>query len=738
MRKNNFLKVGLVGLFSLMLTIGVNKGIEVKEVKAEDLVESFVISEIANQYGWNDAEVSGQAPGITQGVVTIVGSGTGHNCKYYAKNSSWRFYKTGSGKITISVEENFYLKEVKLTADGSVTMNSVSEGWTQNNSVYTTDLTDCTSVEISNPAATNQITKIDVTYCSTISEDAVLTGISLDDSTMPTEVYAGGQWDTSGIKVTATYDEGSTSDVTSQCTINFNPETVPSTIGMMVLTINASYKDKTASKTFNINVLNEPLIAEYKITTTSAVDTLGNPPENSSATFKNTYNTLYQMTKGHSSTLTLQGYDGYQIKNVTLSMKSNKSAGSGSINITAGSTTLYFLSATTFANFPGSTGYSSNFIDITPKIETKYTIQTGESVVIEVAATVNSLYLNSITVEYQDASSPIVTIESSVTEVDVNETIKLYASVLNAPDVTVVWSSENDKIATVTQDGIVTGISSGIAKITASITVNDVIYSDFVNITVLFAEPDPIDIEVADILNTEANNTVIYRVTGRISILGQYDDSTDPTKYGNIHIADFVDSSKSILVYGSTVTTSALKFDNKTGEYVFNNPQDFLTNSTTNSLVVGDVIEMLVFRLDFGTTKELNGVITKVYSDVDVLDKFVDRVMHTEVSYEEAGTGLCITEGWYDLAKQAYALLTDTQRVTFVSDEKYAQPYARLRAWASANGDTFDENNQIVSASNALNLVNNNNNIIIITVVTSALLLLAALVFIVMRKRKTN
>ena len=199
-----------------------------------------------------------------------------------------------------------------------------------------------------------------------------------------------------------------------------------------------------------------------------------------------------------------------------------------------------------------------------------------------------------------------------------------------------------------------------------------------------------------------------------------------------------MDNSKSILVYGSTVTESALKFDNTTGEYVFNNPQDFLTNSTTNSLVVGDVIEMLVFRLDFNTTKELNGVITKVYSDEDVLDKFVERVMHTEVSYEEAGTGLCISEGWYDLAKQAYALLTDAQRATFVSDEKYAQPYARLRAWANANGDTFDENNQIVSASNALNLVNNNNNIIIITVVSSALLLLAALVFIVMRKRKTN
>ena len=333
---------------------------------------------------------------------------------------------------------------------------------------------------------------------------------------------------------------------------------------------------------------------------------------------------------------------------------------------------------------------------------------------------------------------PTISIDQEPTSIEKDGTITLTASITNAPDATVVWSSENEKIATVTQDGIVTGISSGIVKITASITVNDVIYSDFVNITVLFAEPEPIDIEVADILNTEANNKVIYRVTGRISILGRYDDSTDPTEYGNIHIADFVDSSKSILVYGSTVTTSALKFDNKTGEYVFNNPQDFLTNSTTNSLVVGDVIEMLVFRLDFNTTKELNGVITKVYSDVDVLDKFVDRVMHTEVSYEETGTGLCITEGWYDLAKQAYALLTDTQRATFASDEKYAQPYARLRAWASANGDTFDENNQIVSASNALNLVNNNNNIIIITVVTSALLLLAALVFIVMRKRKTN
>ena len=141
----------------------------------------------------------------------------------------------------------------------------------------------------------------------------------------------------------------------------------------------------------------------YTVSSTSAVTTSGTAPTGSSATFKNTYTTANQMTKGKSQTYTLSGYNGKTIKKVVLSMKSNASKGAGTFSLKAGETSLAEIKdATTFNNWFDNTAYSASFKDVTVTLTNdKYEIQSGENVVLVIAATVNSLYCQSVTITYE-------------------------------------------------------------------------------------------------------------------------------------------------------------------------------------------------------------------------------------------------------------------------------------------------------------------------------------------------
>lgn len=142
--------------------------------------------------------------------------------------------------------------------------------------------------------------------------------------------------------------------------------------------------------------------ATYTITSTSAVSTSGVTPTGSTATFKNTYNSnKQQLTSGNSMTLTLSGYDGYIITGITLSMKSNTSKGAGSLSVKAGSTTLSSIATANFNNSSWNGAWSTSFVDIVPAMtNSEYIIQSGEIVTIIIAATTNSLYCESFTIDY--------------------------------------------------------------------------------------------------------------------------------------------------------------------------------------------------------------------------------------------------------------------------------------------------------------------------------------------------
>ncbi len=169
-------------------------------------------------------------------------------------------------------------------------------------------------------------------------------------------------------------------------------------------TLTVSYKD-AADVTFTVSQARKAGVytVTYTVASTTSLTTSGTAPSGSSATFKNTYTTKDQMIKDKSQTYTLSGYEGNTIKKVVLSMRSNSKAGAGTFSLKAGDETLAEInSGTNFNKWFDNTAYSTSYKDVTVKLTNEnYQIQTGENVVLVIAATTNSLYCQSITITYE-------------------------------------------------------------------------------------------------------------------------------------------------------------------------------------------------------------------------------------------------------------------------------------------------------------------------------------------------
>lgn len=217
----------------------------------------------------------------------------------------------------------------------------------------------------------------------------------------------------------------------------------------------------------------------YTITSTTAVSTYGTAPEGSSASFSQNYSTKCQMTSGKSMTLTLSGYAGYTITGLTLSMKSNKSSGSGSLAGSAGSTFAKIDDAA-FNTSSWHGDWSTSYVDVTPTV-TPTAVTGSNKVMITISASANSLYCESFTLTYEETSSAEATTtlidDSGIT--NTNKHISASAGTLSATvydssdkeigDATVTWSSSNEDVATINATtGAVNLVAAGTTIITAS------------------------------------------------------------------------------------------------------------------------------------------------------------------------------------------------------------------------------------------------------------------------------
>ena len=114
---------------------------------------------------------------------------------------------------------------------------------------------------------------------------------------------------------------------------------------------------------------------------------------------------------------------------------------------------------------------------------------------------------------------------------------------------------------------------------------------------------------LAQFIAGENTKAKAYNVTAEIKA---FKSGATKDKYGNMTLTD---GTNDLVVYGATMTASALAWNNADA-YGFSNPQDFMTNATSNALNIGDTITMKMIRCDFTkdgvTTIEGQGVITNI------------------------------------------------------------------------------------------------------------------------------
>ena len=139
--------------------------------------------------------------------------------------------------------------------------------------------------------------------------------------------------------------------------------------------------------------------------TSATAGTLTNEPEGVTAVFNNTYtNNKEQLTKENSMTLTIKGMPAnYKVTGITLTVKNNASKGSGTATVSIGKKEIGTLDVTGL----GGT-YGDQDVTIIPSFATS-------DLVINIAATENSVYCKKFTIEYEIMDYVGVTIKEGFT-----------------------------------------------------------------------------------------------------------------------------------------------------------------------------------------------------------------------------------------------------------------------------------------------------------------------------------
>ena len=271
--------------------------------------------------------------------------------------------------------------------------------------------------------------------------------------------------------------------------------------------------------------------AIYTVATAASVTAQG-APEGSTATFENTYTgNKEQMIGGKSMTLTLSGYKGYLIKNITLSMHANSNSGAGTFSATVGGNSIASIDeATNFNSWYDNNSYGSTYRDVHVTMTDYPAVGAYEDVEIVIAATANSLFCQSFTIEYE------------VSPVEINNEESVDASdILPGADVTInnggtLVIDEEKELNDIT-------VNSG-----ATVTVNEQLEAN--NVTVKDGATVTVNEElVANDLTVEAGG----EVTGSAALT--INDLTIKTSLGTIS-GDDNDGGKSGEISNSNITAN--------------------------------------------------------------------------------------------------------------------------------------------------------------------------------------
>lgn len=347
--------------------------------------------------------------------------------------------------------------------------------------------------DLANTSSTNGIVWVDkIQFVENVDVSKTLTNLSFTGTPTKTTYFEGETFDPAGLTLTASFDDGTSSDVTSLATFYPDPLTVGTT------SVTASYSYGGVTKTTVISGITVQVAdfsdVKYEITGKNTFSTIGLAPTGSSATLVETYSTSKQITGGNSQTVTLTGYNNVRITQITLSAKSNTSKGAGNFQYSLDGVTFEDIIPT--SNFNNSNWYgawSTSYVDVVKDVNI---IVSSSSVILKVNATVSSLYVESYSIRWEESEpDALESLTMNKTEsailVGRTEQFGVTPTPATAP-AEVTWSSNNETVATVDSTGLVTAHSVGTATITATSVSNTTISA---SVVITVPSLDTIEIE---------------------------------------------------------------------------------------------------------------------------------------------------------------------------------------------------------------------------------------------------
>jgi hypothetical protein len=744
---------GLFAMFAMAIGVGVSLAPKeavkteaalanwVQVTQVSDFVhgEKYLITHGGNSYMKPGAYASSNPSNGTLTLATV------------AESEAWTFLSTVAGQWRITDGTNYVKIETNTTSGLRTQTSSPSTYFTisivDNKVRIATSSTGNRAIarytggsDWRSYVASHEGSQLDVYKYVAADPGKTLSSIAV--TTQPTNktYFAGESFDKTGMVVMATYSSGSPEDVTDSVVVTPDPLTA----GLTSVTVSYTYGSDTKTATVSGLTVTVPsfFTVKYDITAKDTLSESGVSPDGSDADLAATYTSnAFQITSGNSQTLTLTGYTNVKIIEITMSMRSNKSTGAGSFkySVNDGATYTNIVAGAAFNTASWHGSWSTSYVDVTKTVD----IDVQSDIVFVVAATANSLYVESYQFKWEQMEAATLTgltMNKPTVSIVEEETEQLAVTPVPAlAPYDVTWTSNNTAAATVDQTGLVTAVAAG--KGTATITATDKTNNSIKATSVVTVLPMPAYDYFGKITDSSklhfGATYVIASVDGTKAMKYEAAGNNIPAqdtvlKNGEIRGQDVL--MKVVLEVGLVKGTYALKtvstHAESNGKYIYaagassNNYLRLQDNITVNSswlITFEDGVASLVAQNDqsrnvmrFNSTNSPN--IFNAYSggqdDValflhqDSVDPVVEAQAFIDVVNDGIGEGAKGTcHAAYDFIDDVFNRLSDDAQLELLYSEevdavKAMERYYYLEAWTAANpepgapGSVISPNNE--------------------------------------------
>ena len=202
--------------------------------------------------------------------ITAIASGDGNTGKYYTTGTNWRLYYSENATLTIEAKDGIIINSLKITyvsEKNGVLLNNGEQIFSGEECIVNAESVQFkTGLSSGTESGQVRITKMEVTYTTTVQADDIVTYSNYSTTCVPAPklvsiAQTAGQIEfTEGDEfvkatITATYEDESTKDVTSKATFS-----TPDMTQVGEKTISVSYKEGevTAETSYKINIKEKP------------------------------------------------------------------------------------------------------------------------------------------------------------------------------------------------------------------------------------------------------------------------------------------------------------------------------------------------------------------------------------------------------------------------------------------------------------------------------------------------